>query len=157
MPTSRPITAAQHARAEFHRRQRKRSYDLLEAARKAKRTYNSEATWAAINSQLRQRSNGEISAWDWQLDIGEALHLGVDVEAINRTGSGKTLPMVLQHFIPGNEKKVTVIISPLNVLEEDQVRKFLIYFQCFHIDLCPVGCSLLKARSDRCSSQRQDL
>lgn len=122
MPTARPLSAAQHARAELHRRQRERSYALLEAARKARRNYNSAATRTAINEELQHRSHGKISAWDWQLDIAEALHLGIDVEAINRTGSGKTLPFILQHFIPGYEKKVTVIISPLNVLEEDQVR-----------------------------------
>ncbi|KAF9537693.1 P-loop containing nucleoside triphosphate hydrolase protein, partial [Agrocybe pediades] len=56
------------------------------------------------------------------LDIAEALLLGLDCSVIAGTGSGKTLPFVLPLLV--ETKKVTIIISPLNALEEDQVSRF---------------------------------
>lgn len=56
----------------------------------------------------------------WQLDVAEALYLGVDTLAIAGTGAGKTLPFALIHLVIPN--LVTVVVSPLNALEADQVR-----------------------------------
>ena len=57
--------------------------------------------------------------YDWQLDIMEALLLGLDSVVIAGTGSGKTIPFMLpllQHL-----KKMILIILPLKVLQRDQV------------------------------------
>ncbi|KAJ7229702.1 P-loop containing nucleoside triphosphate hydrolase protein [Mycena rebaudengoi] len=56
-------------------------------------------------------------AHDWQIDIGEALHLGVDCSLIAGTGAGKAMPFVMPLFL--DSEKIIVIISPLNALEVD--------------------------------------
>lgn len=61
---------------------------------------------------------------DWQLDVAEAILLGLDCTVIAGTGAGKTMPFIMPLFAEGR-KKVVVIISPLNVLEEDQVYTYV--------------------------------
>ena len=56
---------------------------------------------------------------EWQLDVVEALYLGIDTIVIAGTGAGKTLPFVLSHLVI--KDKTSIIISPLNALEENQV------------------------------------
>lgn len=73
----------------------------------------------------------DITAHSWQLNIGEAVSLGLDSVLVARTGAGKTLPFImplLAHNNPNKlqEKKKIIIISPLNVLQEDQVSIHLI-------------------------------
>jgi len=54
------------------------------------------------------------------VDDGEAQHkVGLDCSVIAGTGAGKTMPFVMPLFL--DPKKIVVVISPLNALEEDQV------------------------------------
>jgi len=65
----------------------------------------------------------ELTPRDWQVDCAEAFNLGIDCTVIAGTGSGKTLPFVMPALLHGRGK-VTLVLSPLNSLEEDQVRRF---------------------------------
>ncbi|KAG8722835.1 hypothetical protein FRC08_007783 [Ceratobasidium sp. 394] len=53
--------------------------------------------------------------YDWQLNIAEALHNQEDVFCIASTGSGKTLPYVLNTLI--NPRTLVWLVSPLNYIE----------------------------------------
>ncbi|KAJ7666553.1 hypothetical protein B0H17DRAFT_883878, partial [Mycena rosella] len=68
---------------------------------------------AKIRIEFRERNDGMIPH-EWQVDFGEALHLGADCSLI----TGKTMPFVMPLFLDSN--KMIIIISPLNTLEEDQ-------------------------------------
>ena len=56
---------------------------------------------------------------EWQLDVAEALLLGIDSVVIVGTGSGKTILFMLPLVL--NPEKMVLIISPLKVLQRDQV------------------------------------
>lgn len=70
-----------------------------------------------MREELKSRTG--MVAYDWQLDVAEALLLGLDCSVIAGTGAGKTIPFILP--LLAETKKVVIIISPLNALEEDQV------------------------------------
>lgn len=57
--------------------------------------------------------------YTWQLDCAEALVLGIDCIVLAGTGFRKTLPFTIPSFL--HPDKITIVISPLNALEEDQV------------------------------------
>ena len=57
--------------------------------------------------------------YDWQLDVTEAILLGLDSMVIAGTGSGKTIPFMLP--LLAHPEKMVIIISPLKVLQRDQV------------------------------------
>lgn len=61
----------------------------------------------------------QFNSCEWQLDVAEALLLGTDSVVIVGTGSGKTIPFMLLLVL--NSKKMVLIISPLKVLQHDQV------------------------------------
>ena len=63
-------------------------------------------------------------AYEWQLDVCEALELGRDSIVIVGTGSGKTTPFILPLLSDTTKLKKVLIISPLNVLEVDQAKQF---------------------------------
>ncbi|KAG9310613.1 P-loop containing nucleoside triphosphate hydrolase protein [Chiua virens] len=60
--------------------------------------------------------------YSWQLDCAEAFILGIDCVILAGTGFGKTLPFTIPSFL--HPDKITIVISPLNALEEDQARRF---------------------------------
>ncbi|KDQ09217.1 hypothetical protein BOTBODRAFT_117487 [Botryobasidium botryosum FD-172 SS1] len=59
--------------------------------------------------------------YEWQIDITVAILHGQDTICIAGTGSGKTLLFALPGLLTG---KVTLVLSPLNALEEDQALRF---------------------------------
>ena len=61
-------------------------------------------------------------ARSWQLDVGEALCLELDCVVVAATGEGKTIPFQLP--LLRNRECKALILSPLKVLQEDQVRRF---------------------------------
>ena len=63
----------------------------------------------------------DMTTYRWQLDIGEALHLGLDAYLLAGTGSGKTLTFSMPIFADESGKKMVIVISPLNELQRDQV------------------------------------
>ncbi|KAF9245426.1 P-loop containing nucleoside triphosphate hydrolase protein [Melanogaster broomeanus] len=76
---------------------------------------------ARILQTAREDFNNHIP-YDWQLDIAEALVLGLDCLIIAGMGAGKMMPFIMPLF--AESSKHVLIISPLNTLEEDQARQF---------------------------------
>ncbi|KAF8218453.1 hypothetical protein L208DRAFT_1140040, partial [Tricholoma matsutake] len=56
--------------------------------------------------------------YEWQLNIAEALLLGLDTVVIAGTGSGKTIPFMLLPLC--HPEKMVLILSPLKTLQRDQ-------------------------------------
>ena len=57
------------------------------------------------------------------MDVTEAALLGILCVVIAGTGAGKTLPLVMPLLMDDTKKKKALVISPLNELEEEQVRR----------------------------------
>ncbi|KAF8871113.1 hypothetical protein BD779DRAFT_1398149, partial [Infundibulicybe gibba] len=75
------------------------------------RGYDSTQTRSILHSEFLRRNPG-LSAYEWQVDVAEALLLlllGLDCSVIAGTGAGKTSPFVMPLFI--EVEKVIVIIS----------------------------------------------
>ena len=83
-----------------------------------KSKYNSSAVRNKIQVEFRTQFGHD--PYDWQLNVGEALVLGLDCSVIVGTGAGKTMPFIMP--ILADPTKHVLILSPLNALEEDQVR-----------------------------------
>lgn len=103
-------------------------FSALQAARDAaaiSRQYSSARTRAELVTSFKAALNG-LEPYSWQLDISEATLLGLDCIAIAGTGSGKTMPFIMPLLVDRTNKKMVIVISPLNDLEEDQVSRVLI-------------------------------
>ncbi|KAH9916715.1 P-loop containing nucleoside triphosphate hydrolase protein [Epithele typhae] len=99
------------------------SYELLRQARaaaKKKSKYNSADTRKKMYEECKRRTGFEPKKE--QLDIAESMLLGLDSTVMAGTGWGKTLPFALPLFV--RQRKIVIVISPLNVLEADQAKKF---------------------------------
>ena len=94
------------------------------AAHKSKK-YDSGAIRERIRSVARDAFEGR-EPYDWQVDVCEAILLGLDCIIIAGTGAGKTLPFVMPLLMDETKQKMVVVISPLIELEEDQVCVYLI-------------------------------
>jgi superfamily II DNA helicase RecQ len=68
----------------------------------------------SLRSIFRERFGHE-----WQLDVAEAILLGLDSVVIAGTGAGKTMPFMMPLLL---DKNRVIIVSPLKVLQADQVR-----------------------------------
>ena len=79
--------------------------------------YDSRQTGSTV-TQLFQACSGN-TPYDWQLDVTEAILLGLDSTVIAGTGSGKTIPFMLP--LLAHPEKTVIVISPLKVLQRDQV------------------------------------
>lgn len=105
-----------------HARQRAQSYRILENARQEaadKKHYASEQTRVDLATLFRERFGKD--PYPWQLDVTEAILLGLDCVVIAGTGAGKTMPFMMPLLLDRN--KSIIIISPLKVLQTDQVRR----------------------------------
>ncbi|KAF8577684.1 hypothetical protein K439DRAFT_1297543, partial [Ramaria rubella] len=103
---------------------KKSSYKLLEAARSAEiqakcDSVGWQTTRALIGDEL-QCIAPTLMPYPWQLDVGEALTLGLDCAVIAGTGASKTLPFIMPILADSTKSNTVLVISPLNVLEEDQ-------------------------------------
>ena len=97
-----------------------RSTAHLQQARETaakKRNYNSLDTHTRLERLFSEKSG--FKPYGWQLDVAEAILLGLDCVVIAGTGSGKTIPFMLPLLLYPN--KMALIISPLKVLQRDQV------------------------------------
>ena len=101
-------------------RQREYSLKLLSDARTKKVGYNSQSTRRTLAESVTARCPA-INPYDWQIDVAEAVALGLDATVIAGTGSGKTLPWALLLLLEENREKICLVISPLNELETDHV------------------------------------
>jgi len=96
---------------------------VLQAARdeaSTSRQYSSDRTREDLCHAFKKACNG-LEPYSWQLDVAEALLLGLDCIVIAGTGAGKTMPFVMPLLVDRTKKKLVIVISPLNDLEEDQV------------------------------------
>ena len=103
-------------------REREHSFSLLSDARTKKSGYDSQATRHSLSDSVTTL-RPEIKPYDWQIDVAEALGLGLDATVIAGTGSGKTLPWAMPLLLEENHDKICLVISPLNELEVDHVRR----------------------------------
>lgn len=106
-----------HAQREAH------SSRLLEGARATaakEHKYSSARTRSRLISTFSEACGGKVP-FDWQVNVAEALLLGLDIVLTAGTGAGKTMPFVMPLLLNKTEKKMVIIISPLNELERDQV------------------------------------
>ena len=98
----------------------------LQAARNAaeiSRQYSSDKTRSDLVTTFK-RAFKDLEPYSWQLDVAEALLLGLDCITIAGTGSGKTMQFAMPLLVDRSKKKRVIVISPLNDLEEDQARLF---------------------------------
>ena len=102
--------------------QRELSYKLLTNTRTKKEGYDSQGTRHMLSSSVTALCPA-IKPYDWQIDLAEALTLGLDATVIAGTGSGKTLPWAMPLLLDKNHNKICLVISPLNELEADHVRR----------------------------------
>jgi ATP-dependent helicase YprA (DUF1998 family) len=98
----------------------KPSADVLNNARETADNYSSQVTRQAIVDRCEEAFNGN-TPYDWQIDVTEALLLGLDCVAIAGTGAGKTMPFGLPLLMDESSDKMVIVISPLNDLEAEQV------------------------------------
>ncbi|KAF8814923.1 hypothetical protein BYT27DRAFT_7081165, partial [Phlegmacium glaucopus] len=112
-----------------HKRIQQQSCQLLQHARKARKDYNSTEAQASMSKLFQERSSQ--TPYGWQLNVAEAILLGLDSVVIAGTGHGKTIPFMLPLLLC--PKKMVIIISPLKVLQRDQVcnQKHLFYDSIF--------------------------
>ena len=109
------------SRASCHEHDQERSSrNLLNARLKAKACwgYDYEDTRRKISEEFKNRNNN-MEPYEWQLDVAEAIILGLDCTVIAGTGAGKTMPFVMPLFAVS--QKIIIGVYPLNSLEEDQV------------------------------------
>ncbi|KAI0069874.1 P-loop containing nucleoside triphosphate hydrolase protein [Panus rudis PR-1116 ss-1] len=100
-----------------------RSQQNLVNARTTTEGWDSQKIRENMATAFRKASGGKC-AYDWQLDVAEALQLGLDCTVVAGTGSGKTIPYALPLLLPENNKKIIIVISPLKALQRDQARRF---------------------------------
>ncbi|KAI0715510.1 P-loop containing nucleoside triphosphate hydrolase protein [Cerioporus squamosus] len=108
---------------DLHAQRAARSASLLDRARKLatkEREYDSESTREDIKRLSTEAFGGKVP-YEWQVDVAEALWLGLDTAVIAGTGAGKTMPFVMPLLLDTTKKKMVIVISPLNELEKDQV------------------------------------
>ena len=111
----------QDADRKRHEARKTLSQNILQKAREEaskKVKYDSVKIRADLCRLFSERES-HFSPREWQLDVAEALLLGIDTVVIAGTGSGKTIPFMLPLVL--NREKMVLIISPLKVLQRDQV------------------------------------
>src|SRR5882762_12023098 len=114
---------------KVHQRLQSKSYRILEKARAEaaqKNGYNLQTTWTELQWLFRKRFGKD--PYDWQLDVMEAILLGLDSVVITGTGAGKTMPFMMLLLL--NKSKKVIIVSPLKILQVYQVRDILILIWC---------------------------
>jgi len=112
---------AHDPRWEAQDRQYTRVYRNLQKAREEaarKNGYDSTRTRSDLKSIFHDRFGKD--PYEWQLDVTEAILLGLDSVVIVGTGAGKTMPFMMPLLL--DDKKKVIIISPLKILQADQVQ-----------------------------------
>ncbi|KAF9473221.1 P-loop containing nucleoside triphosphate hydrolase protein [Pholiota conissans] len=109
--------------SEAQAQDRARSYRNLQHARDAASAsagYDSHETRTRIHALFRERFGSD--AREWQVDVTEALLLGLDCLVIVGTGGGKTMPFMMPLMLDPMSK--SIILSPLKILQLDQTSRF---------------------------------
>ena len=84
-----------------------------------KGNYDSEKTRHDLGALFSERFGSGAEPYQWQLDVTEAILLGLDSVVIAGTGSGKTIPFMLPLLL--HPDKMALVVSPLKILQQDQV------------------------------------
>ena len=108
-------------REEEHEEHTRQSARLLREAvllATRRRKYDSSLTRAKIHEEFTRKNPGK-TPYPWQINVAEAILLGLYCTVIAGTGAGKTMPFIMPLFV--QPQRVVLVISPLNALEEDQV------------------------------------
>src|SRR5262245_33265685 len=127
------------------------AHELLEDTHSKRQNYNVQAMRKAIEKSFADAFDGK-APYDWQVNVTEALLLGLDCVIIAGTGAGKTMPFGMPLLMDQLKKKIVIIISPLNELEREQVSLFP-YVRC-QITPLSLGFEIPKAWSHCIGCQR---
>jgi hypothetical protein len=99
------------------------SDNILRSARiarlEANRNFDRD-TWRTEMSDRAMERKG-IRAWNWQLDILEAVEYKLDILSIAATGKGKTMQFLMPLLAHPEKHKKIWIVSPLKDLQFEQV------------------------------------
>ena len=129
------------------------SADILDNTRKTASGYSSQVTRQAILDRSEKVFGGN-KPYDWQVDVTEALLLGLDCIVIAGTGAGKTMPFGMPLLMDKASSKMVIVISPLNDLEAEQVSMIASMLSHSLINnLICLGCQIPKFGSDCDGSQ----
>ena len=125
-----------------------RAYRNLQKAREEaarKNGYDSARTRSDLKSIFHDRFGKD--PYEWQLDVTEAILLGLASVVIAGTGAGKTMPFMMPLLL--DDKKKVIIISPLKILQADQVQ--------YHYQFLRINTNGFKRRNDskNCVFERQ--
>ena len=104
-----------------HKAIKTRSYTNLAlacVAEKKKSNYNSDLTRDNLKREFEVVFGAE--AFEWQVDVAEAILLGLDCVVVAGTGAGKTIPFMLPLLL--KRDKASLLISPLKILQSEMVR-----------------------------------
>lgn len=122
------VSEVSHDDDEYHEIVKERSQALLCAAKyqanqQRPHGYRSSVWRAQVTTAFKQCFDNH-TPHNWQLDVAEAVELGIDSILISSTGSGKTIPFILPLLLDKTRTKKVLIILPLLSLQEDQALKF---------------------------------
>ncbi|KAF6740968.1 P-loop containing nucleoside triphosphate hydrolase protein [Ephemerocybe angulata] len=92
----------------------------LETAREQDEEHDSAEWRARLRASFLSKFGKE--PYEWQMDVTEALVLGLDCLCIAGTGAGKTMPFMMPLLL--DESKRVLVISPLKILQAEQARRF---------------------------------
>ena len=106
---------------ESHEAANQRSIDLLNREGGSREGYDGEKTREAFRAAVKAAFNGNEPR-KFQLDVAEAMTLGLDSTVIAGTGSGKTLPWAIPLLLDENKDKIVLVISPLKALQTEHVQ-----------------------------------
>ncbi|KAJ6628448.1 P-loop containing nucleoside triphosphate hydrolase protein [Mycena sp. CBHHK59/15] len=106
-----------------HVKRAAQSQRILEEARekaRRKNKYDSDQTRRDLARLFEEMF--KKPPYEWQIDVSEALVLGLDAVVIAGTGAGKTIPFMMPLLL--DPTKFVLVISPLKILQENQAKHF---------------------------------
>ncbi|KAF6752010.1 P-loop containing nucleoside triphosphate hydrolase protein [Ephemerocybe angulata] len=95
--------------------------ETLQKAREDNEDHDSPA-WRLKLEELFLEKFGK-EPYKWQVDVSEAIVLGLDCICIAGTGAGKTMPFMMPLLMDAAGR--VLVISPLKILQEEQARRFI--------------------------------
>jgi ATP-dependent helicase YprA (DUF1998 family) len=96
-----------------------------------------------------ERFGSGAEPYQWQLDVTEAILLGLDSDVIAGTGSGKTIPFMLPLLL--HPDKMALVLSPLKILQRDQVWALMLFFFHRKLNHAQTETTIQKNENFRCS------
>lgn len=137
---------------DAYAQEKARSFRNLTAAReKASEKSGYDSLRTRIETTTTFRSRFGQDPYEWQLDAAEAVILGLDTVVIAGTSSGKTIPFLLPLLL--DKKKKAIVISPLKVLQEEQVCEAYTLLSFSVLINAPSGSEVRKTGCSLCSYQ----